>query len=56
MEENKLSANLEKINVSVGDIRNTLDAQDVAIDDLQNPRKAVKQMLENNIKNLSFST
>ena len=52
MNDNKLSTNLEKINVSVSDIRNTLDAQDVAIDDLSAMVSEVKTSideLENNM-------
>ena len=54
MEENKLSANLEKINVSVGDIRNTLDAQDVAIDDLSVMVSEVKSSLDELENNMAY--
>lgn len=54
MEENKLSVNLEKINVSVGDIRNTLDAQDVAIDDLSVMVGEVKSSLDELENNMVY--
>ena len=52
MNDNKLSTNLEKINMSVSDIRNTLGAQNVTIDDLSTMVGEVKgslDELENNM-------
>ena len=54
MNDNKLSTNLEKINVSVSDIRNTLDAQDVAIDDLSAMVSEVKTSLDELENNMVY--
>lgn len=54
MNDNKLSTNLEKINVSVSDIRNTLDAQDVAIDDLSVMVSEVKTSLDELENNMAY--
>ena len=54
MSDNKLSTNLEKINVSVSDIRNTLDAQDVAIDDLSVMVSEVKTSLDELENNMVY--
>lgn len=54
MNDNKLSTNLEKINVSVSDIRNTLGAQDVAIDELSIMVEDVKTSLNDLESNMAY--
>lgn len=54
MNDNKLSTNLEKINMSVSDIRNTLGAQNVAIDDLSVMVEEVKDSLDELENNMVY--
>ena len=54
MNDNKLSTNLEKINMSVSDIRNTLGAQNVAIDDLSAMVGEVKDSLDELENNMVY--
>lgn len=54
MNDNKLSTNLERINMSVSDIRNTLGAQNVAIDDLSVMVEDVKTSLDDLENNMVY--